>query len=71
MNLIVIFDMLTLKEFNMSDTVKIYLDGERVLISEKEIIVELPSNILKIKGDVIKIDNKNKIKKEMSAFVCR
>lgn len=59
------------KESFMSQEVKIYCDGECVLISDKEVIIELPTNILKIKGDYIKIDNKNKIKKETGTFVCR
>lgn len=51
--------------------VKVYLDGEVLANTEKEIIVELPTSILKIQGDLIRFDNKNKIKKEVGTFVCR
>jgi hypothetical protein len=51
--------------------VKIYFNGEKILCTEEEIIIELPTSLLKIKGDLIRFDNKNKIKKETGTFVCR
>ena len=61
------------KVINMDEDkkVKVYLDGEVLANTEKEIIVELPTSILKIQGDLIRFDNKNKIKKEIGTFVCR
>ena len=61
------------KGINMNEDkkVKVYLDGEIICDTEKEIIIELPTSILKIKGDLIRFDNKNKIKKETGTFVCR
>lgn len=56
---------------NEDKKVKVYLDGEIICDTEKEIIIELPTSILKIKGDLIRFDNKNKIKKEIGTFVCR
>ncbi len=61
------------KGINMDEDkkVRIYLDGETICNTEKEIIVELPTSILKIQGDLIRFDSKNKIKKEVGTFVCR
>lgn len=60
------------KDLFMEDQeVKIYFNGEKIISTNDEIIIELPTNILKIKGDLIRFDNKNKIKKEIGAFVCR
>lgn len=55
----------------MDDKVKVYLDGECLANTDQEIIIELPTSILKIKGDLIRFDNKNTIKKETCTFVCR
>ena len=43
-----------------SPAIKIWLNGE-VVLSSDEIKVELKNTILNIKGDVIQIENKNKI----------
>lgn len=43
-----------------SPSIKIWLNGE-VVLSSDEIKVELKNTILNIKGDVIQIENKNKI----------
>ena len=60
------------KDLFMEDQeVKIYFNGEKILSTNDEIIIELPTNILKIKGDLIRFENKNKIKKEIGTFVCR
>ena len=56
---------------NEDKSVKIYFNGEKIISTNDEIIIELPTNILKIKGDLIRFENKNKIKKEIGTFVCR
>ena len=56
---------------NEDKSVKIYFEGEKIFSTTEEIIVELPTGLLKIKGDLIRFENKNKIKKETGTFVCR
>jgi|688.fasta_scaffold399822_3 hypothetical protein len=51
--------------------VKIYLNGEKILSTTEEIIIELPTSLLKIKGDLIRFDNKNKLKSEIGTYMCR
>jgi len=52
------------------EEIKIYCNGECVLKTNHEVIVELPNTILKIKGDYIESENK-KNKSKLDHFVCR
>jgi hypothetical protein len=52
------------------EEIKIYSECECVLKTDKEIIVELPNTILKIKGDYIETQNKRNNSK-LDYFVCR
>lgn len=50
--------------------VKIFKDGECIIKTDSEIIIELPNSILKIKGDLIEHQNK-KIKNKVECFMVR
>lgn len=52
------------------EEIKIYCEGECLIKTNKEVVVELPNTILKIKGDYIETTNK-KNKSKLDCFVCR